>query len=194
MHGCLRNIWWRWAPTGLVSCFTLGSFGSFSGMLHAYWRSLPISVLSLSSIHIPFFESFELSLFFVFFDLRVFSDRLHSENARPRVYVVVHGPAFLCHFQFFNFSFRSYAMASFSSWQRDSILHPSERMSTILPTIFPKTKVSWRTVLVCIWNGNQTIFEHKKILCSKNYYCSNKKYPTWYCVKTEKKVCKKKFA
>ena len=75
-----------------------------------------------------YFESSPSCLLFTSFRSSPF------RSAPVRASLVVRGRAFLFRFQiFFNFTFRSIAMASCSSWQRDSILRPSERMLSILP-------------------------------------------------------------
>ena len=137
MSSCLGNIQWRQAFNW--SCFLL----HILGMLHVSWSfnshssnwfliyvtrflecfmpvlrppSTSFSILSLSNSH-PSNR--------VLFALRA-SDRVHSENARPRVFVVVHGPA-LC------VSSNSFDFFHCSSWRRDSILRPSERTPYVLP-------------------------------------------------------------
>ena len=88
------------------------------------------------SISLSFFNPhpFESSLESLFrFALRAL-DRVQSENARPRVYVVVHGPA-LCIVSKFSPRVSIICDGGIISWRRDSILRPSERMqkSCILP-------------------------------------------------------------
>ena len=108
------------ASTGLVSCCNL-IFKNASCLLTF---SFPISFLSLSSIHILRIES-------LFLALRA-SDRVHFE--RPPARLCGRSRACACFVS--NSStlrFDLIAMGSFSSWRRDSILRPSERMSYILP-------------------------------------------------------------
>ena len=100
------------------SCFVLQLV---LGMFHVYLSRL-LSSLSFS-IHILI-----SSLFFI--HLTSFRSS-PFRNARPRVYVVVHGRALVL-FPNFTLRFDLNAMAR-SSWRRVSILRPSERMLSILP-------------------------------------------------------------
>ena len=107
------------ALTSLVSCCN----SCFFRMLYVYLSVLSF-FLSLSQS-----TSFESSPFLA---LRA-SDRVHFErarscvNGRSRAGVLVSFP------NFSTLRFDLIAMASCSSWQRDSILRPSERMLSILP-------------------------------------------------------------
>ena len=86
--------------------------------------SFPISVLSLSSIHILHIESL--------FRFSPYEFRIESIPKTPaRASLVVRGPAFCIASKFF-LAFRSYCDGGIS-WRRVSILRPSERMSCILP-------------------------------------------------------------
>ena len=125
------------SSTGLVSCCS-----SIFGMLHVY-HVLPRR-LSFSShfFSLSFFNSHPSNRV-LFFALRA-SEQVHFE----------YPPARLCGCSqacgcFVSNSFDKNA----SSWCRDSILRPSERMSTILP----KTTVSWQVnisllVFFTIWH------------------------------------------
>ena len=87
--------------------------------------SLLSSILSLSSIHILRIESL-IRIHLKSFGSSPFRTPARASNGRSRA----------CACFVFNSStlrFDLNAMASFSSWQRDSILRPSERTSYVLP-------------------------------------------------------------
>ena len=92
--------------------------------------SLSIHILWTESFFSPYEFEIESNWMFDFFRMSNFL------SAPARASVVVHGPACLCWFISFaiQFVFVSInAMAILLSWRRGSILHPSERMSSILP-------------------------------------------------------------